>query len=75
MSVARVIEISATSNESFEDAIRQGVERANQTLRHVEGAWIKDHTVQIQDGKITGYKVNLEVTFVLDGSATAEERM
>ena len=66
MSVARVIEISATSNQSFEDAIRQGVERANQTLRNVEGAWIKEQNVLMQDGKITGYKVNMQVTFVLD---------
>jgi flavin-binding protein dodecin len=68
MSVARVIEISSTSNESFEDAIRKGIERANQTLRHVEGAWIKEQNVMIRDGKITGYKVNMQVTFVLDGT-------
>ncbi len=66
MSVARVTELSATSDTSFEDAIQQAVSRATQTLRGVEGAWIKDQNVLIQDGNITGYKVNLEVTFVLE---------
>ena len=69
MSVARVTELSATSQTSFEDAINQAVSRATATLRGVEGAWIKDQNVLIQDGNITGYKVNVAVTFVLeDGS-------
>ena len=66
MSVATVTEISALSDKSFEDAIQQGIARATKTLRNVEGAWIKDQNVMIEDGNITGYKVNLEVTFVLD---------
>jgi flavin-binding protein dodecin len=66
MSVARVTELSATSDTSFEDAIQQAISRATSTLRGVEGAWIKDQNVLIQDGNITGYKVNLEVTFVLE---------
>jgi dodecin len=66
MSVATVTEISALSDKSFEDAVQQGIARATQTLRNVEGAWIKDQNVMIEDGNITGYKVNLEVTFVLD---------
>jgi flavin-binding protein dodecin len=66
MSVARVTEISAVSEEGFEDAIRQGIERATRTLRNVEGAWVKDQNVMIEDGEIKGYKVNLEVTFVLE---------
>ena len=69
MSVARVTELSATSQTSFEDAINQAISRATSTLRGVEGAWIKDQNVLIEDGKITGYKVNVAVTFVLeDGS-------
>ncbi len=69
MSVARVTELSATSQTSFEDAINQAISRATSTLRGVEGAWIKDQNVLIQDGQITGYKVNLAVTFVWeDGS-------
>ena len=67
MSVARVTEITSTSPESFEDAIRKGLERANQTLRNVEGAWIKEQEVQIRDGQIVGFKVNMLITFVLDG--------
>ena len=66
MSVARVIEISATSETSFEDAIQQGISRATKTLRNVSGAWIKDQQVKINDGQIVGYQVNLQVTFVLD---------
>ncbi len=66
MSVARVTEISAISDNSFEDAIQQGIARATSTLRGVEGAWIKDMNVMIEDGNITGYKVNMEITFVLE---------
>ncbi len=66
MSVARVTEISAISDTSFEDAIQQGITRATSTLRGVEGAWIKDMNVMISDGSITGYKVNMEITFVLE---------
>ncbi|MDP8940027.1 MAG: dodecin family protein [Actinomycetota bacterium] len=69
MSVARVTEISATSSESFEAAVKEGIDRATSTLRGVEGAWVKDMNVLIEDGNITGYKVNLAVTFLLeDGS-------
>ncbi len=66
MTVARVTEISATSEQSFEDAINQGIQRATSTLRNVESAWVKDMNVLISDGNITGYKVNLAITFVLD---------
>ena len=66
MSVARVIEISATSSQSFEDAIQQGIARATKTLRHVKGAWIKEQEVGIEDGKITEYKVNMQVTFLME---------
>jgi len=66
MSIARVTELSAISETSFEDAVNQAVARATKTLRGVEGAWVKDMNVSIQDGNITGYKVNLEVTFQLE---------
>jgi dodecin len=66
MSVATVTEISAVSDTSFEDAIQQGIARVTKTLRNVEGAWVKDQNVMIEDGNIKGYKVNLEITFVLD---------
>ena len=66
MSVARVTELSATSETGFEDAINQAVARATKTLRGVEGAWVKDQNVMIENGNITGYKVNLAITFVLE---------
>jgi len=65
-SVARVTEISAISEQSFEDAIRVAVERASQTLRNLQSAWVKEQEVEINGDKITGYKVNLQVTFVLE---------
>ena len=67
MSVARVTEISATSTQSFEDAVRQGIERATSTLRGVTSAWVKEQQVRLQDGKVTEYQVNLKITFVLEG--------
>ena len=66
MSVARVTEISATSSQSFEDAIRQGLERATRSLRGVTSAWVKEQQVKLQDGKVTAYQVNMQVTFVLE---------
>ena len=66
MSVARVVEISSTSEKSFEDAIVQGVARASKTLREIRSAWVKEQEAQVKDGKIVAYKVNLKVTFVLD---------
>ena len=69
MSIARVTELSATSEQGFEDAINQAVARATKTLRGVEGCWVKDMNVMIEDGNITGYKVNVEITFQLEDSA------
>ncbi len=66
MAVARVTEISSTSSESFEDAIRSGLQRATQTLRNIEGAWIKEQEVRMSDGQITDFKVTMKVTFVLE---------
>ncbi len=66
MSVARVTELSATSDQSFEDAVNMAVQRATQTLRNVESAWVKDMNVLIENGNIQGYKVNVAITFVLE---------
>jgi flavin-binding protein dodecin len=66
MAVARVTEISAVSAQSFEDAIKHGIERANATLRNVKSAWIKEQQVRLEGGAITEYQVNMLVTFVLD---------
>lgn len=71
MSVARVIEVSATSDVGFEDAVQKGVARATATLRNVESAWVKEQQVRVEDGEIVSYQVNLMVTFVLeDGDLT-----
>lgn len=66
MPVARVSEISATSKKGFEDAIKQGLARANKTVRNVRSAWVKEQRVWCNNGKVTEYQVNLMVTFVLD---------
>lgn len=66
MTIARVTEISSTSTTGFEDAIRNGLTRANETLRNVKGAWVKEQTVECENGAITNYRVNMMVTFVLD---------
>lgn len=66
MSVARVTEISATSPKSFDDAAVQGISRASQTLRNIKSAWIKEKHVTVDNGKITEFRVNMAVTFVLE---------
>ena len=66
MSVAKVSEISSTSQKSFEDAIQQGLERASRTLRNIRSAWIKEQTVRVEGSRITEYQVNMIITFVLD---------
>jgi len=66
MSVARVTEISATSTKSFDDAVRNGIERADKTLRKIKGAWVKEQKVSVKDGKVQEFVVNMMVTFELD---------
>lgn len=66
MSVAKVSEISATSTISFEDALKQGVDRANKTLRNLRSAWIKEQHVRMSNGAIFEYQVNMMVTFIID---------
>jgi len=70
--VARVTEITAVSPTGFEDAIKVGVERASQTLRHITSAWVKEQRVDISDGAIVSYQVNLMVTFVLDDTVAED---
>jgi flavin-binding protein dodecin len=64
--VARITTISSRSTESFDHAVREGIERAHATLRNISGAWVKEQTVECSDGAITSFNVVLEVTFVLD---------
>ncbi len=65
MTVARVTEIIASSSKSFEDAIEKGIARASKKLTNVEGAWVKEQKVVTKNGKITEYRVDLDVTFIL----------
>jgi hypothetical protein len=66
MSVARVTEIISGSKESFQHAIEKGIKRANKTLKNVEGAWIKDQSVILDDGVIKEYRVVMKITFILE---------
>lgn len=72
MSVAKNIEITSTSNTSFEDAIKKGIERATQSVKNVRSAWIKEQKVKIEDNSVSQYEVMMIVTFVLDGGENSE---
>jgi dodecin len=65
MSVAKIIEISSQSPKSFEDAVAEGIARASRTVDNIQGAWIKEMQVSVEDGRVTGYRVNMNVTFIL----------
>ncbi len=73
--VARVTEITARSSKGWEDAVRVGLERAGETLRNVESAWIKEQKVECKDGKIATYQVDMLVTFVLDADSPDPDAM
>lgn len=64
--VAKVSTITCRSTKSFEDAVSSGLARANKSLRHISGAWIKEQKVEIEEGKVTAWQVIMEITFVLD---------
>ena len=66
MSIARTTEISASTSKSFEDAVRKGIKRFSETIKHVEGAWVKEQKVVVSDGEVSEYRVTMKVTFVLD---------
>lgn len=66
MAIARVTEITAGSKKSFDDAVEKGVARASKTLKNVTGAWVQEMTVAVEKGKITEYRVNMKVTFILE---------
>ncbi|GAA0316011.1 dodecin family protein [Psychrobacter aestuarii] len=66
MSIAKNIEISSTSSTSFEDAIQKGVARVAETVKNVQGAWVKEQKVGVTDGKIDKYHVIMIVSFVID---------
>ena len=66
MSVAKIVEINAASNVGFEDAIKVGVEKAANTLTGIRGAWVQEQTVIVEDGKVTEFRVNMKVSFILE---------
>ena len=66
MSVAKVSEITASSTVSFDGAVKVGIARASKTLKNIKGAWINEQTVEVKDGEVKSYRVNMKVTFVLD---------
>lgn len=66
MSIAKVTEISASSSKSFEDAVTQGIQRASKTIRGMRSAWVNEQQVVIEGDRITDWRVNLKVTFVID---------
>lgn len=65
MSVAKVVELTASSPKSFEDAVRVGIERAEKTLDKVTGAWIAEQKVKVESGKVSEYRVTMRVSFIL----------
>jgi dodecin len=66
MSVAKVVELTASSPTSFEDAVKNGIEKAAETLRNIQGAWVSEEKVDVEDGKITGFRVTLRITFLVE---------
>ncbi|WP_407305180.1 dodecin family protein [Acinetobacter sp.] len=66
MAIAKIVEINSSSNKSFEDAIQTGIEKVTKTIKNVQGAWINEQKVVIKDSKITEYRVNLKISFLVD---------
>ncbi len=66
MSVAKVIEVTASSSESFEAAIREGLAKSGETLRDIKGAWVAEQKVEVENGEIVAFRVTLRITFVLE---------
>jgi flavin-binding protein dodecin len=67
MAIAKVTEITAASSKGFDDAIQDGIRRASKTLENIKGAWIKEQTVVVKNGKVKEYRVNMKISFVLKG--------
>ncbi len=65
MSVAKITEITSTSTKSFDDAVSAGIARASKTLQNIKGAWVKGMKVDVENGKITDYRVDMKITFIL----------
>ena len=65
MAIAKVSEITAGSKKSFEDAVEQGIKRANKTISGITGAWVQDQEVVVNKGKVVEYRVHMKITFIL----------
>ncbi|MBU2677877.1 MAG: dodecin family protein [Gammaproteobacteria bacterium] len=65
MSVAKTSEITASSSKSFEDAIRRGISKMDETVKNIEGAWIKEQKVIVDKGEVQAYRVTMKVTFIV----------
>ncbi|OJW96125.1 dodecin family protein [Thiobacillus sp. 65-1402] len=65
MSIAKTIEVTASSEKGFDDAIRLGVAKAAESLENITGAWVMDQSVKVKKGKVAGYSVRMKLTFVL----------
>ncbi len=72
MTVAKVIEVISHSKVSFDDAIKQGISRASETVNGITSAWVKDQNVEVANGKVTGYSVSLKLTFILKPASKAK---
>ena len=66
MSVAKVVELTASSPTSFEDAVKNGIDKAAETLRNIQGAWVSEQKVDVEDGKISAFRVTLRITFLVE---------
>ena len=66
MSVAKVVEVNASSTKSFEDAIQTGIAKVTETVKNVQGAWINEQKVVVKDNKIAEYRVNLKISFLVE---------
>jgi len=66
MSVAKVVEVNASSTKSFEDAIQTGINKVTETVKNVQGAWINEQKVVVKDNKIAEYRVNLKISFLVE---------
>ena len=66
MSVVKVIELTASSSESFEAAVREGIAKSGESLRNIKGAWVSEQKVDVENGEVVAYRVTLRISFVVD---------
>jgi dodecin len=73
MTVAKIIEISASSKKSFEDAINVGIARASDSVDDIQGAWVQEQKVVVAKGKVVEYRVQMKLTFVLQSKTSKKK--